>query len=124
MIYGYVLAKQRFVLFQTSRWENVVMSCPPDLIIMLVCRQVYVECRLLPFSLRIFCFLGSSKTTNQIIRTLQPPQQAALRSVEVNVKEMYHIALGDLAGLRLVRVRHATKIPRKLICKYETSIRL
>lgn len=123
MIFGYVPAKQHFVLFQSSRWHHrVVMSCPPDLTTLLACRQIYVECRLLPFFLRRFRFLGSLKTTNRIIRSLQPPQQAALRSVEVKVEDMYHVALEVLTGLHYIRFRHENNMSRKMMLRWERSI--
>ena len=98
-------------------------SCRPDLTVLLVCYQIYVECRLLPSSLRMFRFLGSFSTINRTIYALQRLQQATLRLVEVNVEDMYLIALEVLTGLRLVRVRHEIRISDKVMRKYETIIR-
>jgi hypothetical protein len=71
----------------------------------------------------MFRFIRSHKTANETIRTKQPPQQAAVRAVELKIEDIYHIALNVLTGLRLVRVRQTTKTSKKLMRKYETSIR-
>jgi hypothetical protein len=124
MIFSYSLTQHDFVLFEATRYKHITPRYKPTLTILLVCRQLYVEYRLLPFSLLTFCFSGSARSTTRVIRALQPPQQAALRVVEVNADDMYRIPLEVLAGLRLLRVRDGISTSIKRMRRDQRSMRL